>query len=121
MPTTKEEICKLYADSVNSVWNEKGGYTIRIIHEAEEVDFKISIINNIVYEMINSIIEVASEPEGYVCKKGSDDAIYNLQSWKLTEFSAVKSATCKTSGDNYKINIIMNGETAPEEGNSNLM
>ncbi len=114
MPSTKAEICKFYADSVNYENEKDSSCTEKMWMDLGKIDMGNNTLNSLVSSIAGSYITSKEDAEA------EEYDFFAISNWELEDLSAVKSASCTEYGDNYKITIIMNGEKGTDEDNSML-
>lgn len=122
MPETTEEIITKYAEVLKKFKQEKPAYTKKEYQALPEESrqFSSSLVNKLLGFADNYMVKEDSEDATVVREKGYADIIneipiYGLEDGcLLTDYSAVKNATCVDNGDgNYKISFSLQDEVNP--------
>lgn len=117
--STKVEILAFYKAAVNKVkLNGAAGYTKKEWQALPELD--IGTLGDIINPFIDDFMTPEAEAEEQVSAKGSKEAKDRFPQCTLTDLSKIVSATCKPSGNNYIITIIMADEANPKKTNNFL-
>ena len=115
VPSSVEEIVKLFSNSANAVKKDKPGFTI--VETPTVGDVSVGKGSSSIVNALKTAAMKLVKPSEKSAKKGEDHSVFPVegQSWACKlETSIVKKAECKKSGNYYLVSIYLKDETLSE-------
>ncbi len=120
VPSTVSEIVELYKKGLGLIKQGKAGYTLKSYQSLDEVKVGGLVINKTISDIAEGMVILEKEAEEREFSKGSDQSMYMISDWTLSDYSMIKSAACVPVGENYEITITMKDEDTPKKYGSVL-